>query len=277
MIDEWSRVDKSNNNKPTSQHKLIANGVEDAAIDLNRTPVLGNVSVTRGDNCGEERKTLSSTATFAVTSPRDGSQEVRPRRTLKVCTTSLTRKGCDSSTLHSPRHVATLTTTEKISVSPSSSQPPSSSSSSPSSSSRSTLRACLAAARSEYFTSTHSMDTTDYSHFSVHCNQANKSFIEDSVNADMTVTSPLVKTSSLRTDNASSPQSSDAASVFGCHRLPVSSILELDIPETNIDEDSVHRQHVTSEFISDELSCTTDESGFTSASSESENPLVPTG
>jgi len=77
----------------------------------------------------------------------------------------------------------------------------------------------------------------------------------------------------------SSPRSDISTATLKSHQklspLPVSCILDLDMPETNIDEDE--RVTLCEELVSDKISCTTDESGFTSASSESDIPLTSPG
>ena len=68
-------------------------------------------------------------------------------------------------------------------------------------------------------------------------------------------------------------------------RMPVSSILELDIPETSIDGGVSHAQPSWEESSpqtpgggeTDKVSCTTDESGFTSGSSDSDITLAAPG
>lgn len=105
---------------------------------------------------------------------------------------------------------------------------------------------------------------------------------DDSTYASLLLTSPRSISSihlSPRSDissNTNSPRQLDVS------KLKISSILELDIPETSIDGDNHCHEQVTPnshqhEGVSDKISCTTDESGFTSGSSDSDVTLAPPG
>ena len=232
----------------------------------------------------ETKKVMSSTATLAVTSPRDAGQEGRPRRTLKVCTTSLTGRNSDSLTDGRWSDVALHTTTARTANSASSSRLPASSTPSKLSSLSQSdgIRSAMEVARSEFFLNT-CPPAPPHHQASLPVKPPTSLSLQPGVSdcIDMSVRSPLTSDSPRSVSDILLSARSDTS---GCssarlpspHQLSISRILELDMPETSID-DNTPKHAPASDLISDELSCTTDESGFTSASSEPENHAVPTG
>ena len=271
----------------------------------------------------EPLRRASTTTLTTVISPRQSAQDVKPKRVLKVRTTSLTGESPANYVTTTPNNRRLSTGSNNSNASDKSSKlqvngednpinktpkssPRISHTSQPSCEStksdtsvksqsatanqRGKITTALRAPISEFMpiepaSTVHNSNTTQ-NHSSPNSDSTPAAVLSPS--SDISQTSLLSNGGSY--DTSLSPRSdisnlATPRSFISSPRMPVSSILELDIPETSIDGGVSHAQPSWEESSpqtpgggeTDKVSCTTDESGFTSGSSDSDITLAAPG
>lgn len=253
-----------------------------------------------------------STATLTVVSPRNSPQEGKPKRVLKVRTTSLSNGShivtdIDKSSTAAGRQSSTDSPTSRLPTTGTTTGTPTGTPTGTTTGTTigtTTATAAVAAGNhfQSHFSSTepaNSLVTKDTSKSKTDTTSAHSRASSDTPTFSDTVRLPLSSHSWERTrPSAVSPRRisdmvsprSDISnlatprSLTSTPRLPVSSILELDMPETSVDNNHNWSDVPVTpgggggvEMVSDKISFTTDESGFTSASSDSDITLTAPG
>lgn len=283
---------------PINHTKVSTNGaLEETKVKDNRPP-----------ETPEPLRRSSTTTLTTVISPRQQPQDVKPRRVLKVRTTSLTGE--------SPANHLTSNANRRLSTGSNSSNVSNKSSKlEVNDVVNHTIETPKFSPRASSYTSQLSSDSTksDTSITSQSSNHSRK--ISTALRAPISDFLPIESFpvtnnstqnhSTPNTDSMVSPRSditslsyagdvsmsprSDISnlatprSFVSSPRMAVSSILELDIPETSIDGGGNNQSWEESPLQTpgggetDKVSCTTDESGFTSGSSDSDITLAAPG
>ena len=257
---------------PDSSHSVTEQSAdstnEQTSADLNSSADVETDSA----ECAESRTTdrqltnKQSTAVLTVTSPRNTSIDSKPKRVLKVKTATPLNNNSNllEAQSTSPLFKCSSTETNRHSTALNSSLTKSRQHSHTGSAAK--AASLVSAAKKDLETASSSTSPSAGSS-SPFC-----AFTPGSVSPFSASDAHLSPRSDI--SNLATPRS-----LVSTPRLPIASILALDIPETSIDSGNSLKQSPPTggETVCDKMSFTTDESGFTSASSDSDSTLIAPG